>query len=256
MIDALYISATGLRSQQEQIDVISNNVANMQTPGFKKSRVNFAEIANAVPQNPPALAALGSGSGGGTRILSTLPVFSEGEMRLTQNVTDLAIDGAGFFELETATGEKVYTRAGQFRVDSDGYLTSVSGHRLAQGVQIPADAVDIRVSLTGEVSARLGDDSERTSIGAIELATFASPDALDAIGENNFAPTAASGAASFGRPGDPGFGKLQQGFLEMANVDLIDEMTTLVMAQRAYQLNARVLQASDQILETINNLRR
>lgn len=254
MIDALYISATGLRSQQEQIDVISNNVANMQTPGFKKSRVSFAEITNGVPAQQPALAALSSGSG--TRILSTLPVFSEGEMRLTQNVTDLAIDGAGFFELETATGEKLYTRAGQFRVDTDGYLTSVSGHRLGQGVQIPADAVDVRISLTGEVSARLGDDSERTSIGAIELATFASPDALEAIGENNFAPTATSGGASFGRPGDPGFGKLQQGYLEMANVDLIDEMTTLVMAQRAYQLNARVLQASDQILETINNLRR
>jgi flagellar basal-body rod protein FlgG len=254
MIDALYISATGLRSQQEQIDVISNNVANMQTPGFKKSRVSFAEITNAVPGSQPAQHLLGSG--GGTRILSTLPVFSEGEMRLTQNVTDLAIDGAGFFELETATGEKVYTRAGQFRVDADGYLTSVNGLRLAQGVQIPPGAVDVRVSIAGEVSARLGDDSERTVIGAIELATFGSPDALQAIGENNFAPTADAGAASFGRPGDPGFGKVQQGYLEMANVDLIDEMTTLVMAQRAYQLNARVLQASDQILETINNLRR
>ena len=110
--------------------------------------------------------------------------------------------------------------------------------------------------LTGEVSARLGDDSERTVIGEIELATFSAPDSLQAIGDNNFAPTAESGAASFGKPGDPGFGKLHQGYLEMANVDLIDEMTALVMAQRAYQLNARVLQASDQILETINNLRR
>lgn len=254
MIDALYISATGLRSQQEQIDVISNNVANMQTPGFKKSRVSFAEITNAVPFIQPAHPGLERG--GGTRILSTSSVFSEGELRLTQNATDLAIDGTGFFELETTDGEKVYTRAGQFRVDTDGYLASVGGLRLAQGVQIPADAQDIRISLTGEVSARLGDDSERTVIGDIELATFSAPDALQAIGDNNFAPTAESGAASFGKPGDPGFGKLHQGYLEMANVDLIDEMTALVMAQRAYQLNARVLQASDQILETINNLRR
>lgn len=254
MIDALYISATGLRSQQEQIDVISNNVANMQTPGFKKSRVSFAEVTNAVVGNLPLQ---GSGSeGAGTRIQSTLPIFSEGEMRMTRNATDLAIDGAGFFELENALGEKVYTRSGQFRIDVDGYLTSVDGLRLAQGIQIPRDAADVRVSGTGEITAKLGDDIERTELGVLELAGFASPDALQSIGNNNFAPTDASGAASFGRAGDPGFGKLQQGYIEMANVDMIDEMTSLVMAQRAYQLNARVLQASDQILETINNLRR
>lgn len=254
MIDALYISATGLRSQQEQIDVISNNVANMQTPGFKKSRVNFAEISgvngDAQSVTNPQF------SGGGTRILSTMSIFSEGEMRLTQNVTDIAIEGNGFFELENADGEKLYTRAGQFRIDQEGYLVSVNGMRLSQGIQIPPDALDLRISLTGEISARLGNDSERTQIGAIELTTFASSDAMQTVGENMFAATEGSGAPSFGKPGDPGIGKLQQGYLEMANVDLIDEMTNLVMAQRAYQLNARVLQAADQILETINNLRR
>ncbi|MGH8050452.1 MAG: flagellar basal-body rod protein FlgG [Arenimonas sp.] len=254
MIDALYISATGLRSQQEQIDVISNNVANMQTPGFKKSRVNFAEISgiNGEVQsatNPQF-------SGGGTRILSTMSIFSGGEMRLTQNVTDIAIEGNGFFELENAAGEKLYTRAGQFRIDQEGYLVSVNGMRLAQGIQIPPDALDLRISPTGEVSARLGNDSERSQIGAIELTTFASSDALQTVGENMFAATESSGAPGFGKPGDVGVGRLQQGYLEMANVDLIDEMTNLVMAQRAYQLNARVLQAADQILETINNLRR
>lgn len=254
MIDALYISATGLRSQQEQIDVISNNVANMQTPGFKKSRVNFAEISGVNGEvqsgaNPQF-------SGGGTRILSTTSIFSGGEMRLTQNVTDIAIEGNGFFELENTDGEKLYTRAGQFRIDQEGYLVSVNGMRLAQGIQIPPDALDLRISPTGEVSARLGNDSERSQIGAIELTTFASSDALQTVGENMFSATESSGAASFGKPGDAGVGKLQQGYLEMANVDLIDEMTNLVMAQRAYQLNARVLQAADQILETINNLRR
>lgn len=254
MIDALYISASGLRSQQEQIDVISNNVANMQTPGFKKSRVSFAEIARvgaagAIPQGM-------GGEGGGTRIQATLPVFSAGEIRPTRNATDLAVDGAGFFELENTLGERVYTRAGQFRVDADGYLASVNGLRLAQGIRIPQDATELRISDTGEISAKLGGDAERTVLDVLELAGFASPDALQAIGGNNFAPTDASGAASFGRAGDPGFGRLQQGYVEMANVDLIDEMASLVMAQRAYQLNARVLQASDQVLETINNLRR
>lgn len=260
MIDALYISATGLRSQQEQIDVISNNVANMQTPGFKKSRVNFAEISgvngDAQSVTHPQF------SGGGTRILSTTSLFSPGEMRPTQsasdytNVTDIAIEGNGFFELENADGEKLYTRAGQFRIDQDGYLVSTNGMRLAQDVQIPPDAIGLRISQAGEITARLGNDSERTQIGAIELTTFASSDALQTVGENMFAATEGSGAPSFGKPGDPGIGKLQQGYLEMANVDLIDEMTNLVMAQRAYQLNARVLQAADQILETINNLRR
>lgn len=253
MIDALYISASGLRSQQEQIDVISNNVANMQTPGFKKSRVNFAEVTGTLD---PAQALAGQFNGAGTRVLSTSSIFSAGEMRLTQNATDLAIEGAGFFELESATGEKVYTRSGQFRVDNEGYLVSTNGLRLAQGLQIPPDATDLRISQTGELSARLAGDTERSQIGTLELASFPAADGLTAIGENQFAPTATSGAASFGKPGDTGFGKLQQGYLELANVDLVDEMTNLVMAQRAYQLNARVLQASDQILETINNLRR
>ena len=254
MIDALYISATGLRSQQEQIDVISNNVANMQTPGFKKSRVNFAEMAGVQPA-PESLAAP-QFNGDGTRVMSTLQVFSEGELRATQVPTDMAIDGAGFFELESESGDKLYTRAGQFRVDSEGFLVSVNGMRLAQGVQIPSDAKDVRISATGEVTALLGGDTERSQIAELELATFASPDALTAAGQNMFSATEASGAASMGKPGDTGFGQVRQGYLEMANVDMIDEMSSLVMAQRAYQLNARVLQAADQVLETINNLRR
>lgn len=254
MIDALYISATGLRSQQAQIDVISNNVANMQTPGFKKSRVNFAEIAGTTTESSGA--AQGQSKGAGTRVMSTLPIFSEGELRLTQNPTDLAIDGNGFFELENAVGEKVYTRSGQLRINDEGNLTTVNGLRLGQSIQIPPDAKALLISPTGEVTALLGSDTTRTQIGSIELATFASPDALQSIGDNAFAPTEGSGAASLGKPGDAGFGKLQQGSLEMANVNLIDEMTNLMLAQRAYQMNARVLQASDQILETINNLRR
>lgn len=254
MIDALHIAATGLRSQQEQIDVISNNVANMQTPGFKKSRVNFAEMTQAAPAadmtGGPQFA------GAGAEILSTRSIFSEGEMRLTQNATDLAIDGAGFFEYENELGEKVYSRAGQFRLDTDGYLVSASGLRLAQGLQVPPGASDLRISNTGEVTARLDGEQSFSVIGQIELASVPSPDGLRSVGQNAYASTSESGEVSFGKPGDPGFGRLQQGYVEMANVDLVDEMTNLVMAQRAYQLNARVLQAADQVLETINNLRR
>jgi len=254
MIDALYISATGLRSQQAQLDVISNNVANLQTPGFKKSRVNFAEITNApvdVASGAPEKA-----TGDGTIVLSTLPIFSEGALQPTQNVTDMAIQGNGFFELDNAQGEKVYTRSGQFRVNTDGNLTSIDGLKLSQNIQIPPDASQLQISSTGEISALLGKDTVRTQIGSIELATFPAPDALQTSNGSNYVPTEESGAASIGKPGDAGFGTLQQGSLESSNVDLVEEMSNLMIAQRAYQLNARILQASDQILDTINNLRR
>ena len=255
MIDALYISASGLRSEQKQIDVISNNVANMQTPGFKRSRVNFVEVA--ASGMPVAGAQEGAAShGNGTRILSTSTMFSPGELRMTQNPTDLAIEGDGFFELAGTDGAMVYTRDGQFRVDAEGNLVSVQGLPLSHGIQIPLGAADVRVAANGEVTALLAGDTERSSLGSIELTTFAAPDALTSIGDSGFSATDTAGAPSYGQPGDAGFGKLQQGYVELANVEMIDEMSALVMAQRAYQLNARVLQASDQVLETINNLRR
>lgn len=263
MIDALYISASGLRSEQRQIDVISNNVANMQTPGFKRGRVNFVEVATA-SLGAGVGAGAGAGAsqagetsrGNGTRILSTSTLFTPGELRMTRNTFDMAISGAGFFEMEAEDGSLVYTRDGQFRVDTDGNLASVHGLRLARGIQIPADATEVRIAANGAVTALMSGDTERSLLGTLELATFAAPDMLVSLGDNRFSANDSTGAASYGQPGDVGFGQVQQGYVEMANVDMIDEMSALVMAQRAYQLNARVLQASDQILETINNLRR
>jgi flagellar basal-body rod protein FlgG len=254
MIDALYISASGLRGEQKQIDVISNNVANMQTPGFKRSRVNFVDVASMTATSELQVAV--PGYGGGTRVVSTALSFDAGELRATQRPLDLAIDGAGFFELEAEDGHMVYSRDGRFRLDAEGYLMSVSGLRLAGSVQIPTDASNVRISASGEVSASLAGDTERTVLGQIELTAFAAPDALVATGNSDFTATDAAGATSYGKPGEIGLGSLRQGYVEMANVDMIEEMSTLVMAQRAYQLNARVLQASDQILDTINNLRR
>lgn len=255
MIDALYISASGLRSEQKQIDVISNNVANLQTPGFKRSRVNFVDVASAsLAQDAEAVGGLALGSG--TRIVSTSTSFAPGELRASGSPLDLALEGAGFFELEGEDGSLLYTRDGRFRLDAEGYLTSVHGRRLTNAFPVPADAVDLRVATNGEVSARLGGSTERTLLGTIELATFAAPELLASVGNNSFAATDAAGAVSYGQAGDTGFGRVQQGFVEQANVEMIDEMSALVLAQRAYQLNARVLQASDQILETINNLRR
>lgn len=254
MIDALYISASGLRSEQKQIDVISNNVANMHTPGFKRGRVNFVDVATA-----GVAANLGmpmESNGNGTRIHSTSTIFTGGDLRATQNPLDLAIEGAGFFELEAEDGGMVYSRDGQFRIDAEGYLVTVQGLRLSQPIQIPTDASLVRIAQNGEITALLAGDTERSVLGNIELTMFAAEDMLESVGDNRHVASDAAGAPVYGRPGETGFGKVQQGFVELANVEMVEEMTALVLAQRAYQLNARVLQASDQILETINNLRR
>jgi flagellar basal-body rod protein FlgG len=255
MIDALYTASTGLRSQQEQIDVISNNVANMQTPGFKRGRVNFAEIASA-PLADEVMNGLMQGHGGGARVLSISQEFASGALQPTRSPLDLAIDGNGFFELEDAGGSRFYTRSGQFHLDEEGYVVSPGGLRLSAGIQIPPGAADVRVSANGEFSAELDGSKERTVLGNLSVVTFASTEGLAANGENLFVATARSGDPATAIPAQDGAGRIQQGYLEMANVDMIDEMTGLVLAQRAYQLNARVLQASDQVLETINNLRR
>lgn len=254
MIDALYISSSGLRTQQEQIDVISNNVANMQTPGFKRGRVNFAEMA-ALPV-AGQLGGLERHRGAGARVVSISQEFATGALQPTRGVLDLAIDGNGFFELENATGSRFYSRSGQFRLDDQGYLTAVNGMRLTAGIQIPQGATEVLISAEGEVSAVLDGGQEPTVLGSIDLVSFVSTDGLMAEGGNVFSAGPRAGEPLRGVAGQEGYGKLQQGYLEMANVDMIDEMTGLVLAQRAYQLNARVLQASDQVLETINNLRR
>jgi flagellar basal-body rod protein FlgG len=251
MIDALHISASGLRSQQQQIDVISNNVANLQTPGFKKGRVAFA----AMTQTGEGAMAL-EPTGQGVEIVGMGSVFTAGPLQPTGNPLDVAVDGAGLLEVIDASGERFYTRAGRLQVDSEGFLALPSGHRLSAGIQIPPDAGVLRINDNGDVVAKLAGVDEETLLGAIEIAMFPSMDGLKAIGNNLFAATDASGDVAMGAAGSDGFGGLQQGYVETSNVDLVDEMTALVLAQRAYQLNARVLQASDQILETINNLRR
>lgn len=254
MVDALYIAASGLQGEQAQIDTISNNLANMQTPGFKSSRVSFADVATITPAQVQQ-GIQSDRAGAGLETLATRPEFTEGTLKQTGNPLDLAVEGPGFLEVETATGDHVFTRAGQLHVDQEGYLATVDGARLADGIQIPPDAKNITIDTTGQVSATLGTDTKPTILGQIQLSTFASPEALQVVGGNAYVPTEQSGDPSIGKPGDDGFGTLTQGMLEQSNVDMVQEMTNLVLAQRAYQLNARVLQAADQILDTINNLR-
>lgn len=255
MIDALYIAASGLQGDQSQIDTISNNLANLQTPGFKRARVSFENIALISPQQV-AQGQRTDSAGSGTETLPARPVFSEGSLKQTGNPLDLAVQGQGFFEVVTPSGDHLYTRDGQFHVDQNGYLATANGNRLAGDIQVPPDARNLRVDTRGRVMATLGSATSESQLGQIELATFPSASDLQAVGSNAYVPTEASGAPSIGQPDQTDFGTVHQGMLEQSNVDMVHEMTSLVLAQRSYQLNARVLQAADQILDTINNLRR
>ena len=245
MIDALYIAASGLQGSQTQIDTLSNNLANMQTPGFKQSHVNFANVAALSPEQVQQGVTV-DGQGAGLQVLDTRAVFTEGAL----------VQGQGFLETVDASGNHVYTRDGQLHVDNEGYLATAGGNRLADGIQIPPDAREVTIGRDGRVTALLGSDTQTTELGQIQLATFTSPEGLKQVDGNAFVPTELSGDPTLGHPQDAGYGSVVQGMVEQSNVDMVQSMTSLVLAQRAYQLNARVLQAADEILDTINNLRR
>lgn len=259
MIDALYISTSGMNSQQHWIDVISNNVANINTPGFKRSQVEFSDMVYndaRLPESESRQEPTSHMRGLGASVSATHQVFSDGELKPTQNPLDLAIQGNGFFEAMTESGEVIYSRAGQLRIDRDGYLCTQNGNRLSANIQVPPDAGNLLIDDKGVVTATIIGSSETIELGQLELARFTNADALRPIGDNQYLSTNESGEAYLGAPGEAGLGKVLQGFSEVSNVELSDEMTNLVLAQRAYQLNARVLQVADQLLETINNLRR
>lgn len=259
MIDSIYIADSGLRAEQTNLDVISNNIVNMQTPGFKKSAVSFADAAYAngvLPTTAPSDSPASQLVGDGTKVAETYSVFSEGDIRATNNPLDLAIQGDGFFEVLGADGQMAYTRAGRLQVDKDGYLATADGHRLSANIQIPPDATQVTITPQGDVQVSLPGGTQPNVVGRIDLSHFVNNEGLKPLGNGEYAPSADSGQPIYGQPGSEGVGSLVQGSLEVSNVDMNEEMTNLMLAQRAYQLSARVIQVSDQILDTINNLRR
>lgn len=257
MLDAIYTSFSGLQGQQQRLDAISNNLANVNTPAFKKTRVNFADFlyrpagtaADAAPM-PSAMLGLGS------RVSGLTQVFSQGDLRQTDRPLDIAIQGPGFLEVQRADGSLAYTRLGALRLNELGELVTQGGLTLSGAVRVPPDATAISIAPNGEVSARVPDEDRPVLLGALELASFINPEALRPLGDGLYTATSESGVAFYAAPGEQGLGRLQQGFVEAANVDFVEELTELTMAQRAYQLNARVLQAGDEILAEINELRR
>ncbi|CAM4163468.1 flagellar basal-body rod protein FlgG [Pseudoalteromonas byunsanensis] len=258
MIEALYIAETGMNSQQELIEVISNNIANVSTPGFKSSDVNFVDL---VYQTNPGIHHAQSSAqlqtqGIGVATTEQMVNFERGDLKQTGNPFDIAINGKGFLAVETQNGDLAYTRAGRLRVDDDGYLVSSQGQRLSGHIQLPPDVTNVTFTSSGSVLVRVDSSAQLVEIGQLELVNFNNPQGLKRLGNNLYAATEQAGQPNFSAPGENGIGQIVQGFTELSNVSMNEEMVNLMLAQRGYQLNARIIQVSDQVLETINNLRR
>lgn len=257
MSDALYISATGMYAQQQQIDVIANNLSNVNTPAFKKSRVVFEDL---MYRNQPTANITSiddsNKTGVGAAVSSTNKVFSQGDIKQTDRDLDLAIRGEGFFEVLLPDGSYGYTRTGTFRVNNDGILVSDDGHQINPHIQIPSDAEQVIFNADGTVMAKLPGEDSVMEIGSLELASFVNASGLNALGNNLYTPTAESGDVFYNRPGENGAGLIAQGYLESSNVKLVEELTNLMLAQRAYEINSKVIQAIDETMNITNNLRR
>lgn len=259
---ALFTAATGMGAQQIRIDAIANNLANLNTTGFKQMRAEFQDLLYETLRAPGATSTAGATLptgvqlGHGVRLAASSRIFTQGERQSTGNELDLAIDGDGFFQIQKPGGETLYTRDGTFKRDRDGNIVTVEGFLLLPNIQIPADTIQLTILRDGTVSALQAGTETPTNLGQIELARFANPAGLRAVGGNLFAATEASGDVEVGLPDEDGFGSLAQGFLESSNVNVASELVQMILAQRAFELNSRVIQAGDQMLQTVGVLSR
>jgi len=258
MLDSLYIAATGMQAQQLNVDTISNNLANVNTTAYKRARVSFDDtLYREVGRNASLLGADGSARfGAGVAVADTSKIFADGSLVKTDGGLDVAIQGVGFLEVLLPDGSRAFTRNGALRVLQDGVLGTVDGYALAPALQMPSDATSFAIDQAGNVTAQVPGESKPVDIGRIELARFINPAGLKPMGGNLYVATEKSGDPLTGKPGDEGYGGLVQGFLESSNVKLVEELVGLVVAQRAFEVNARAVQASDELLGLINNLRR
>ena len=261
MIKSLHTSATGMKAQQTNMDTIANNIANVSTTGFKKSRAEFEDLLYQTVQEPGASTGLNSVSpngvqvGNGVKTAGTQKDFAQGSSRITQNAFDMEIQGNGFFPVQTPNGQISYTRDGSFKKGPGGTLQDKNGNVLQPEIVVPFDATGVEVSPDGQVAVITSQNNAPQNIGQIQLVGFVNPSGLRSLGKNLFSPTAASGLPQQGIPGTLGLGAIAQGQLETSNVNIVDEMVEMINAQRSYETNSKVIQASDQMLQSINNLR-
>ena len=258
---SLSIASTGMLAQQTNVDVISNNIANMNTTGFKRQRAEFQDLLYEQIERPGAAtgpdtkAPSGIQIGAGVKTGGVYRIQQQGALQQTDNRYDLAITGRGYFQITLPSGDTAYTRDGSFGVSDQGELVTQDGYPVQPGITIPQGAVDVTVSKTGEVQVIVSGDPQPQTVGQLELATFMNDAGLEAKGENLFLETAASGQPTVAAPGEPGLGTLNQGFVESSNVNSVAEITALITAQRAYEMNSRVVKTADEMLATTSQLR-
>lgn len=259
---SLDIGATGMLAQQMNVDMISNNIANMTTTGFKRQRMEFKDLIYQHITRPGATSSAdgttvpsGLSLGLGVRPAATYRIHEQGTIQITNNDLDLAISGRGFFQIELPNGDTAYTRAGSFQVNQDGEIVTSEGYRLLPGITVPQDALSIEVNEEGQVSAKMPQQVAMQDLGQIELANFVNSAGLEAIGDTMFLETPSSGQALVGTPASENFGSIRQAMLEQSNVDSVKEITNLITAQRAYEMNSNVIRTSDQMMESVNQLR-
>lgn len=257
---SLWTATSGMSAQNLNMDVIANNLANVSTSGFKKSRADFQDLLYQImkvpgsPTSADTKSPTGIQVGLGVKTASTSKVFTEGDIVQTQNTLDVAIEGAGFFQVSMPDGNTAYTRAGNLKLDGEGRITTSDGYPIQPEIVIPEDAREVTISETGVVSAIVGSDTTSTELGNIDLADFVNDAGLVAIGRNLFRETEASGAALVGTPGSNGIGTLLQGYVENSNVNLVEEMTHMITSQRAFEINSKVITTSDEMMQTVTNM--
>lgn len=260
MIRSLWVARTGLDAQQTHLDVISNNLANVSTNGFKRARAVFEDLLYQTMRQPGAQSSQtttipsGLQVGTGVRPVATERIHTQGNLQQTGNALDLAIQGGGYFQIQMPDGTTAYTRDGSFQKDANGQIVTSSGYALQPGITIPADALSVTIAKDGTVSVTLPGQVDASQVGTVQIANFINPGGLLSTGENLFIETPASGAPTASTPGTNGTGSINQGYVETSNVNVAEELVSMIEAQRAYEINSRVVSTADQMLAKLSNL--
>ncbi len=259
---ALDIAGTGMQAQQTNVETISNNIANMTTTGFKRRRAEFQDLmyqdlrrVGSNSSDSGTVVPSGAQLGLGVKTAAIYRINEQGNLTQTSNTLDMAIQGNGYFQVTMPSGDTAYTRDGTFALAADGTIVTADGYAVAPGITVPTNAENVSINASGQVQVTLAGQTAAQTVGQIQLAVFPNETGLDAKGDNLLTQTAASGAPTTGTPGAAGFGSVMQGFVESSNVNVVTEITDLITAQRAYEMNSKVITASDDMMQTLTNLK-
>jgi len=259
---SLSIAATGMLAQQRNVEVVSNNLANMNTTGFMRRRTEFNDLlyqnlrrVGSTSSDAGTIVPSGVQIGLGVKLAAVYRIHEQGNLTSTDNPFDMAIQGKGMFQVELPTGETAYTRDGTFQLNADGQIVTHDGYKVLPGITVDRTAIDVAINESGEVLVKIEGQVNLSNAGQLQIATFANDAGLEAIGDNLYIETPASGNPTTGAPADTGFGSILQGFLETSNVNAVEEISNLISAQRAYEMNSKVIKTSDEMMGTLTGLR-